>query len=291
MGWLILFSGVICSALLTNIFKGFDKFHITTSVAIVFNYLTASTLSFFFAKSLPDLTEFVQKPWALAAVILGFLFVTLFNLMAVISQKIGIAQANVANKTTFIFPAIMGIVFFHESLDLVKFLGFVLAFIAVWFTAKEKGEKAMSKHSNFLLILVLFLGGGMIDIVLSIADKSLLEEGETPLFTAYSFGTAGILGLINLSVQLFRKKISVQKKDVVGGLCLGIPNFFSIYFFMSALAYPGMVSSVVFTVANLAIIVVATLMGSLFFKENISQNKLISIGLACVSILMVSLGS
>ncbi len=289
MGWILLSIGIICSALLTNIFKLFEKFHISTPVAIVFNYITASSLSFIFAKELPSFSKLVNYPWAWAAIFLGILFVSLFNLMAIISQKIGIAQANVANKTTFIFPAIMGIFFYGESITAIKGFGFLIAFIAVWFTAKEKGKAAMEKHSNFLLILILFLGGGMIDIILSIANNHLITTAQTPLFTAYSFGIAGTIGGIYLCINLLRKKISVQKKDIVGGLALGIPNFFSIFMFMSALAYQGMESSVVFTVANLGIIVVATIMGALFFKEKITKNKFISIALALLSIVMVSL--
>lgn len=289
MAWILLFIGILCSSLLTNIFKSFQKFKITTSVAIVFNYITASSLAFIFANELPSFSKFINYPWAIAALGLGLLFFGLFNLMAIISQKIGIAQANVANKTTFIFPAIMGIMWFGEEINTIKFIGFFIAFIAVWFTAKEKGNSAMEKHSNFLLILILFLGGGAIDIILSIANKYLVPTGKEPLFSAYAFGIAGVIGFIYLLFKLANKSIVVQRKDVLGGLILGIPNFFSIYMFLSALAYKGMESSVAFTVANLGIIIVASIMGAIFFKEKITKNKFISIALALLSILMVSL--
>ena len=289
MAWIILFIGIICSALLTNIFKLFEKFNVTTPVAIVFNYITASTLSFIFANELPNFSKLMNYPWVWAAIFLGFLFVSLFNLMAIISQKIGITQANVANKTTFIFPAIMGMFFYSENINAVKIIGFLVALIAVWYTAREKGKPAMEKHSNFLLILVLFVGGGMIDIVLSIANHDLSLKGHEPLFTAYAFGVAGISGSIYLIYNLMLKKIVVQKKDIIGGLALGVPNFFSIFMFLSALTYQGMESSVVFTVANLGIIVVATLMGAWFFKEKITKDKFISIAFAILSILLVSM--
>ncbi|MFT6716047.1 MAG: drug/metabolite transporter (DMT)-like permease [Saprospiraceae bacterium] len=288
MAWGVLLLAILFSALLTIIFKYYQKYEVNTPVAIVFNYVVAGGLAFAFSKHLPSVTKYFEFEWVYASIGLALLFITLFNLLAFTSQKIGITQSNIANKTTFIFPAIMGIWFFHESVNWIKIIGILAAVVAVIITAKEKSEQASKKHSNFLLIITLFLGGGLLDLLLSYAQNELIPSNELSLFSGYSFALAGTLGAIQLIFKLLKKQVVIRKKDIIAGFALGFPNYFSIFLFLKALSYAEMETSVAFTVANMGIIVTATFLSTLLFKEKISKRKLFSIALAITAIILVS---
>lgn len=288
MAWTVLLVATFISALLAIIFKYYQKYQVNTPIAIVFNYAVAGTLAFLFSQHLPSFMKLFTFEWAWASVGLAVLFISLFNLLAFTSQNIGVTQSQIANKTTFIFPAIMGIWIFHESVNWVKIIGILAAVVAVVITAIEKTERASKKHSNFLLIIVLFLGSGLLDLLLSYAQKEFIPDEELSLFSGYSFAMAGMFGAVQLSFRLFKKQVVIHKKDIVGGIILGVPNYFSIFLFLKALSYKEMESSVAFTVANMGIIITATLLSAALFKEKISGGKIISIALALASIVLVS---
>ncbi len=286
---LIITATIVFSSLLTITFKYFQKFNIETSNAIVINYLVAGTLAFIFSGSVPSVSSLFSYDWAWAAIGLAFLFITLFNLLAVTSQKIGVTQANVANKTTFIFPVLVGICFFNEEVNAIKIIGFLCAFAAVFAATKEKSKRAVEKHSNFALIVLLFLGGGLLDMLLGFTTEKLISPGESSLFSGYSFFIAGVFGfLFWVYSKLCSKVVPVSKTDILGGLVLGCINYFSIYTFLESLALETVESSVVFTVVNMGIIVCASLLSAALFKETLTKQKILSIVLAIFAILLVS---
>ena len=83
------------------------------------------------------------------------------------------------------------------------------------------------------------------------------------------FVTALILGISVLGYQLLKGKEKLHYKNLLGGIALGIPNYYSIYFLVQALRHPSLESSTVFTLNNVGIVMAATLIGILFFKEKL----------------------
>ena len=288
MGWIYLSIGISCSALLTIIFKYFQKRGINTSSAIVFNYLAAGGLAFSFAQQPPSFTVYSDADWCIPAFILGVLFITLFNVLAFASQNIGVAEANIANKTTFIFPALVGMIFFDELINLTKIAGVLLAFAAIYFSAKDKKHGDLHSVRSAWLIAILFIGGGMLDLLLSFTTEYWVQEAQVGLFTGYAFILAATLGSIHFVIQKIRGSAILKFKDIIGGLLLGIPNYFSIYFFLLALESPELESSVVFPVTNMGVIVFASLLSLILFGERIKKNKLRAILLALIAIALIS---
>ena len=86
-----------------------------------------------------------------------------------------------------------------------------------------------------------------------------------------------------------RFKKSFSLKSIPLGATLGIINYASIYFLLKALRINGLESSSLFTINNVAIVAVSTLIGLLIFKEKISNKNWIGICLALISIVLVTL--
>ncbi|MEJ2163763.1 MAG: EamA family transporter, partial [Robiginitalea sp.] len=78
-------------------------------------------------------------------------------------------------------------------------------------------------------------------------------------------------------------------RNLLGGLVLGIPNYFSVYFLLRALQFEGLNSASVFALNNVSIVMLTTLLGIFFFREQVRPKNWIGVGLAVVSILLISI--
>jgi hypothetical protein len=136
------------------------------------------------------------------------------------------------------------------------------------------------------MLLVLFFGSGMLDFVLNFVQKYMLTNLTAALFSAIGFGIAGFFGVIMLVNSVFRNQTQLSLKNVFAGICLGIPNFFSIYLLITAYSSTGWSDSTVLAVVNVSIVITSAILGFIAFKEALSKQKLL--GLVC-SILAIGL--
>jgi uncharacterized membrane protein len=109
------------------------------------------------------------------------------------------------------------------------------------------------------------------------------------LFLAVIFGIAGIIGLTILGYKSIVLKQGFKLKSIAFGFALGIVNYCSMYFLLKALRVDGFESSSIFTINNVVIVAVSTLIGLLLFKERISRKNWIGIIIAIISIILVTL--
>ncbi|MBK8886256.1 MAG: EamA family transporter [Saprospiraceae bacterium] len=128
----------------------------------------------------------------------------------------------------------------------------------------------------------------MIDASLYLIEKKNLAQNGDIGFVASLFLFAGINGLLILTIQLFSGKTKLAWKNIIGGIALGIPNFFSIYLLVLALQQ-GWGGSIVFPVNNVGILVVAAIFGLVFFKEKLTPYKLAGFALAILSIVLITM--
>ncbi|PWI29139.1 hypothetical protein DI383_13395 [Flavobacteriaceae bacterium LYZ1037] len=279
---------ILASTLIFLIFKLFDRFKINTLQAIVFNYITACFCGFITSKNPLNTQEIIHTEWFFGALILGFLFISIFNVMAITSQRNGLSVASVATKMSVIIPVVFGIYMYNESTGFQKLLGILLALFAVYFVSIKKGAKFHFKI-NLLLPLILFLGSGIIDTSIKYIETTYLKEGGIPLFSATIFFFAACIGIGILIVKMIRKEFIFNPQSILGGIALGIVNYASIYYLLKALNHENLESSAIFTINNVSIILFTSLIGLLLFKEKLSFKNWIGVGLAIISILLVTL--
>ena len=105
----------------------------------------------------------------------------------------------------------------------------MLAIVAVILSSGLGSQKLESKKLK--LPILLFFAGLAIDIILHIGETQYIIEGENLLFTGSTFGIAAVLGLIYMIIMSVKEKSTPKLRDIVGGILLGIPNFFSIFFY------------------------------------------------------------
>ena len=276
---------IIASTGIFILFKLFGKYKVNVLQAIVVNYITACSCGILFYNGQIRINEVVNSNWALPAFGLGFLFIAIFNVMALTAQKNGLSVASVASKMSVIIPVLFGILVYNESVGLQKITGITLALIAVYLTSQKfKGESEQKTASIYLPIL-LFIGSGIIDTF----TNHFAPSGKMELFLSIIFGIAGAIGFIILLYKSLILKDYFKLKAIPFGIILGIINYCSMYFLLKALRVDGFDSSSIFTINNVIIVAASTLIGLLLFKEPISRKNMVGISLAILSIVLVTL--
>uniref|UniRef100_UPI0040487358 hypothetical protein n=2 Tax=Roseivirga sp. TaxID=1964215 RepID=UPI0040487358 len=273
-------------------FRSFSKFNINTFPAIVTNYFVCViTGSLYVGFGHIRTTIDIQQSWFQVAAALGIVFVSTFYLMAKTTQTRGIAVATVASKMSLAIPVLFSLFIFKigtSSLDLWNYLGIEIAFIAIYLVSKKQASESIGKKkitvAYLALPLAVFLLGGLIDTTLNYANHNLIEEEVEGIFPIITFGSAFILGLMLILI----KRIKVRPKDILGGIYLGVPNYFSIYLQLKALSAFENNGAILYPSLNIGIIIVSTIFAILIFKEKLSLLNRIGISLAIMAILLLS---
>ncbi len=269
------------------IFKYFGIFKIDVLKAIVVNYFVAFVLGFLSSEKSIVITEIPQQPWFLGALILGAMFVSVFFVMAMTAQKNGVSVTSVAGKMSVVVPILFGVFLYNESVTVLKFSGIAIALVAVYL-ASVKEEKNNKVKASLLFPILLFVGSGAIDTLLKYVEVNFVKAQDIPVFSGSLFAIAAFFGVIILTIKTIKKPAPFGVKNIIAGVVLGIPNYYSIVFLIKALQVKGIESSVLFTINNVAIVVVSTIVGLLLFKEQFSIKNKIGIALAIVGIVMVT---
>jgi drug/metabolite transporter (DMT)-like permease len=277
---------ILVSSFIFVIFKLFDVYKINTLQAIVVNYVVAFLFGVFTSNTSVLITEITVQPWFLGAFCLGFLFITLFNVMGITAQKNGLSVASVAGKMSVVIPVVFGILVYNESVGLFKIIGILLALFAVYLSS-AKSDTSPVKFKNLLFPLLLFVGSGILDTGLKFVEKTSVSKGEEPMFLATIFGCAFILGIFVIIIQIINGQFVFHRKNILGGVLLGVPNYYSMEFLLKAFK-TDIESSTLFTINNVGIVIITTFFALLFFKEKLIKKNWAGILLAVVSILLVS---
>ncbi len=280
---------ILSSTMIFVVFKLFSRFKINTMQAIVMNYITACFCGIIFQESTIEISEIPKFAWFSFALGLGAMFIIVFNLMAITTQRSGLSVVSVATKMSVVIPILFGLVYYKESLGFFKVTGIILALIAVYLASIKKQDGLKIKPANFIFPVLVFLGSGIIDTTIKYLEGEYIAKDDTPIFSATIFAMAGVLGIVLLTFQVIQGKLQIKLKNILGGIALGIPNYFSVYFLVQALRSDVLESSGIFTVNNVAIVMISTLLGIMLFKEKLLPKNWIGIGLAVLGILFIAL--
>lgn len=281
---------VITSVFLLSIFKLLPKYNINTFHAIIINYLVAATTGFVFSENKIDFSLVAETPWLWICLPLGFLFIGIFYLISLTAQKISIAAASVANKMSVVIPVLFSIIFIGEKLSALKLIGILLALIAVYFTNKKANKESDVSKKLLWLPVFVFIGSGLIDTSINAAQTYLFTlPVHSELFSIGTFASAFMIGICILTFQLFKKSgAKLEFKSIVGGIILGVPNYFSIFFIIKSLEAGVFKSAQLFPVLNISNVALTAIVGYLIFKEKLSAQNIIGVALAIISILLIA---
>lgn len=288
MGVLILIACIILNTYIGVVFKLFEKFGISNTQAIVVNYWICVITGILFSGVNPLAASYTSDsffPWALFN---GFAYFIIFVFIALSTVKNGVATTQVANKLSLVIPVIIIFLLYNEPLSILKILGIICALVAVVFTSYSGSQ---ASKNNYLFPAIIFFGSGMLDFISSYVQRNFLTTTEKAnAYLISCFGMAAICSTLYLIYFIIKGKEKLQFKNVIGGVLLGFPNYFSIYTLLKALDSNILKPTALIPVNNIGIVLVSSLVAILFFAEKVNKQKLIGIGLAIVAIALIILG-
>ena len=283
-----LFLSVLASSLIFIIFKSFPAWKIDTLQAVIANYFVAFACGIFlFHDDIPasDALE-IGMPFALLC---GVLFISLFVLMGLSSQKNGVSSTSIAVKMSMALSVILVMLFNHALIGLSTILPLILALIGVFLASFTK-TSTQDASTHLWMLGVLFLGSAGLDIVLYFSNSKWLPTGfHEGIFAALGFLMAGIMGLGYFIIKRLRGEIHVDRRSWFAGIILGIPNFFSIYLLVKSYSTLPLAPQQILSLANVGVVIFAAILGVTLFKEKFTIQKTIGLFL-CLAALAFSIG-
>ena len=288
-----LFLSILLSTFLGVIFVYFNKYKIDIFQAIVFNYWICVITGSLVLGNFPIHANSIQTDWFKMSIIMGVLFISVFNLIGISSVLVGATITQTANKLSLTIPVVVSYFLYHEKISLLKMIGILLALIAVILTMSKKstGEKKKIPLWEFSLPIVLFVSSGVVDSITKyVQNKYLISEAISKSYIIAGFMVAAIIGSVILLFLYITGRKKFEFKNVLAGIVLGVPNYFSIYYLIKALQNKSMNSSATIPINNIGVLFLVSIFGIFIFKEKLTRLNYIGLGLTLLAILFIFLG-
>ena len=285
---------ILSSTAIFVIFKIIHRFNIPALPVIVINYLAATILGFIIYPGNTSPGSVLAARWLPISIIIGIMFILLFFLVAYSTRKAGLSITTVAGKMSVIFPIIFSLLIDpSDKLTLLKSVALLIALTGVMLTV-YKPEKEHPEKGVIYIPLLLFVGMGVVDSLVKLAQQQYVSDPEIALFSAVLFLNALVSG--TLAILLLRKHNRHFLKGATWGwgMLLGAVNFGSVFFIVKALNYrpvPGksMDGSVIFGANNISIVALSVLVGLVIFREKLIHINWIGIGLSVLALLLFTM--
>lgn len=290
--------GVSLSAGLFLIFRAFHQFKINTFQAIVCNYWTCVLTAIFYIADWQAIQSIsLNVLWVKVPFLLGFLFISTFYLMGFVAQNISVSASSVAAKISLIIPVLFNLILFENQskFDIVNYIGLILVFVAIFFTssrveAAETQARKQKSWGNLLLIALIFLMSGAIDTSINwVSRVSATDATSQAIFSMLIFAVAGVIGLLILFQKVLFQKEKIELKNIVGGIILGVVNYFSVIFMIKSLQVEfSSNGAFFFPIFNIGIILLSTFFAVFFFKEKLNWRNKLGILLSVLAIICMA---
>lgn len=209
----------------------------------------------------------------------GILYLVSFVLFQVNVQRNGVVLSATFMKLGLLVTMLVSVLLYGEIPGPWKTLGFLVAVAAIVLINYKKEAGTAGFKAGLLWLL---LCGGMADAMSKIFEESGIT-GMGDLFLFFTFFAALILCFAYMRSK--GQRIGLQ--EILFGLLIGIPNFYSSRFLLGALGHIAAV--IVYPVYSVGTILVVTLTGLVFFRERLSSRQWVALGMILSSLVLLNL--
>ena len=209
----------------------------------------------------------------------GVLYLASFVLFQENVRRSGVVLPATFMKLGLLVTMLVSVCVYGEVPGIWETLGFGLAVAAIiLINYNKEGGKGKFRFG----LIGLLLCGGMADAMSKIFEESG-PAGMGDPFLLFTFVTA----LILCTLWMFLKGQRVGKWELVFGLLVGVPNFYSSRFLLGALAkIPAVIAYPVYSVGT---ILVVTLSGLLFFRERLTRRQCVALVLILTALVLLNM--
>ena len=172
--------------------------------------------------------------------------------------------------------------------SIIKIAGIFLALIGVFLTSTD-GKKLNFDKRYLWLILIIFFGQGIADIIFNYAQHHHVQTEDAKIFFTVMFFSAAFGGSLMVLKQFIKKESSFNLKNVLWGIAIGVPNYLTLLFFFRSLESGFFESSQIYHIFNIGIVTISAILGFFIFKEKLKLSNWIGIAICIISIALISL--
>jgi uncharacterized membrane protein len=281
---------IVLNTLLGIIFKYFAIKQINILHAIIFNYCVCSIIGWLYYGNQIVEENYHEKDWAVYALLMGSIFILGFVSAAKSVGLFGLGITSVMQRISMILTVMFSVIVWDETLSLVKVIGLLIAILAILMVNQQTRTVVLKNKWWVLLPVLTLLFSGIIDSGFFHIKRSFGSDLNDGIFTTFIFNAAMIWGLGILAIQKLNGTFKFQRKSILAGVILGIPNFFSVITLIRAID-SGFDASFLFPIYNMGIIFISGLTGILILGEKAYLLSIVGFILALLSILLISLDS
>jgi len=270
MGYIYLVLSFLSSLVIAIALRFFEGWHYDRVIVIASNYAVAGSLGVILSKPSP-----LPQGVIPFAVFVGFLFFTTFIVYSLSIKKDGIAPAVTFGRISMAIPVIVSIIFWGERPKVFNWAGLVIVLLVILTWEGKITGLSMS-------LLGLFLLSGTISTSMKFFKVKFpsVDEGYFLIFLFFS-----ALVWSWSYVILTRRKPGLA--PVIGGLIVGIPNFFSSYFLLKGLkTVPAYVS---FPFISVNLIIFSAVAGYIIFHEKLCLRKTFLLFLGAAGVILLAI--
>ncbi len=271
----------VCSSTAISLIMRLSSEKIRNNVSMLsVNYLTCMLLGALFSGA----GNLIPRDPALprAAVLGGFnglLYLAAFLAFQTGVRKNGMVLSALFMKLGLLVPMVLSVFLFREIPGGAQIAGFVLALGAIVLMNLQKDAALFGDAAGLLGILLL---GGSADAMSKVFEE--LGPGHlSQQFLLYTFLSAFLLSL----AVVWYKKQKFGIWEVIFGVLIGIPNFFSSKFLLAALS--SLDAVIVYPTYSVATILLITLTGILLFREKLTARQWAGLGMILPALALLNL--
>ena len=283
---------IIFSAGVFVTMRFFKHFDLDNHQALMWNYIFATVTGFLMCKQIDTVSELVNESWFGLSLLTGFWFIFTYLLMTRSTQSSGVTITSLSSKLSVVLPTLAGVFIFHEQLNWEISIGIVLALVALVLVVgggntAENGDKDSSniQRVNWLLPVLIFFGTGAGDILMKLNEQRNAAD-DMSFMIAFIYLIAMLFGIILVIHDLLRGQSKWQNKSILGGVILGVINFFSTYCIFHAMRCFDNV--MLFPIYNIGVVSLTALIGWLIFKEKLTWKNYLGLAIALIAVVLIT---
>ena len=263
----------------------FERFKLDNHQALMWNYVFASGTGFLICEHWDTAPQLVNEPWFGLSILTGFWFIFTYLLMTASTQRSGVTVTSLSSKLSVVLPILAGVVMFSERLNFVATLGIVLALVALVLVIGGRGGNNESHSKSWWLPVCIFFGTGTGDILMKVTEQSNTGD-DLGFMIAFIYFIALLFGIILVVYDLIKGKSKWQWKSALGGIGLGVINFFSTSSVYHAMRHFDNV--VLFPIYNIGVVSLTALLGWLIFKEKLTWKNYLGLVIAVIAVVLIT---
>lgn len=273
-----LFLAIVCGALTSIVMRLSTTRAVSVHGMVAFNYLTCLSCAFALSPiGLGTTTDGFSTALTLG-VINGVLYMTGMLLMQQNIRASGVILTTIFAKLGVLIPIFLAILYFQESPTWLQIVGVALSFVGILLLKANPNERVTFHFSLLILLLVTGSVAAVLKIYAEIGSPT-----HSNAFLLIAFSVAFLLAI----VVTLTKKERLGITEVVWGVMLGLPNFFTSRFILDALdTIPAVI---VYPTRGVATILLVTIVGIALFKEYLNSRQWLALALILIALTFLNI--